>query len=564
MVTMPQTSTRRYRAPESDGTALIEPPAPQIASLVTANRAQAAQWATHGLPLADWRQQARGQLPALVAAHAERQTRAGVPPIAVPSASQWLAQPLIVTGHQPTWYHPGVWFKNFLTDQIARQLGGIALHLVVDNDVAGPATLAIPSGTTVQPQLVSLPLDRPSEGVPWEERPVLEPSLLATVAHRVREQFTLRPTHAGPLIVERMQPYLVALLDRATPQPPAGTQSDGHHGVRLGDCLAIARHGVEREAGLATFELNLSQLARTEPFGHFVDHLCRRAEELHQAYNEALAAYRVANRVRSRSHPVPALERDGPWIELPLWIYSAQRPHRRRAFVRLSGNAWQLSDRQGTNLAAEAYLAAVASGHDAMCEGDVVRVRPRALVTTLYARLMLGDLFVHGIGGAKYDEMTDALMARLWGIEPPGYVTATATFRLPLARPVAVGQPPARELARQIRDLTWHPERWVGDRRVQADPALADKVAALVAEKRAYVNTHRLRRCTAHEYAGFARIQAALQQLLAPLREALQAQYAQALAQEAQARWLASREFSLALFEDGLPSRLLALCPPLA
>jgi hypothetical protein len=46
--------------------------------------------------------------------------------------------------------------------------------------------------------------------------------------------------------------------------------------------------------------------------------------------------------------------------------------------------------------------------------------------------------------------------------------------------------------------------------------------------------------------------------------EALRAAHAQALAQQTQTRWLNSREFSLALFEDDLPSRLLALCPKLA
>lgn len=559
---MPEMGTRRYRAPEADGAALIEPPGPAIAALVAANRAHAAQWAASGLPLAVWRQQAREQLATLAAARADQEARAGLLPVALPPAAHWLSRPLIVTGHQPAWYHPGVWFKNFLTAQVARQLGGIALHLLVDNDVAGPAALAVPSGSAHQPQLVQLPLDRPYEGVPWEERPVLERSLLASVARRVREQFTLRPASQRPLVVERMEPYLGALLEGATGPAPADGRP-GRRAVRLGDCLAIARHAVEREAGVTTFELNISQLACTAPFGSFVDHLCRRADELRAAYNDALAEYRAANRVRSRSHPVPALEMDGPWIELPLWVYSPQRPQRRRAFVRQVGSGWQLSDRQGVTLASDQWLAAVASGRDAVCDAELVRVRPRALVTTLYARLMLGDLFVHGIGGAKYDEMTDALMARLWGIQPPAYVTATATFRLPLGR-AAGERRQASCLAQQLRDLRWHPERWIGDWRVQADPALAEKLAALAAEKRDYLRTHRLRRGTAEDYAGVARIQDALRQHLAPLADELRAEYAQALAEEAQARWLASREFSLALFEDDLPSRLLALCPAVA
>lgn len=559
---MPERGTRRYRAPEADGAALIDPPGCQIAALVAANRRLAAQWAAQGWPLAAWQRRARAQLATLVAAQAEEEARAGVLPCVLPPASRWLDRPLIVTGHQPLWYHPGVWFKNFLTAHIAQQLDGIALHLRVDNDVAGPATLAVPSHSAGQPLLMPLPLDRPAEGVPWEERPVQEPSLLASVARRVCDQFTLRVARGRPLVVERMQPYLTALVSQAATQAQGGCAVSGP-ALRLGDCLAIARHAVEREAGVTAFELNLSQLARTEPFGQFIDHLCRRAEELRQAYNDALAEYRAANRVRSRSHPVPALDAEGPWIELPLWIYGPQRPHRRRAFVRRCGNSWLLSDRQSVTLPAEPYLAAVASGNDAVCEGEVVRVRPRALVTTLYTRLMLGDVFVHGIGGAKYDEMTDGLMARLWGLTPPAYVTATATFRLPLAWPAVDGARVAA-LAQRLRDLTWHPERWVSDPQVQADATLAAKVAALAAEKRDYLRTHRLRRGSASDYAGLQRIQSALRQHLAPVAEALRAAHAQAVAQQTQTRWLNSREFSLALFEDDLPSRLLALCPKLA
>ena len=36
-----------------------------------------------------------------------------------------------------------------------------------------------------------------------------------------------------------------------------------------------------------------------------------------------------------------------------------------------------------------------------------IKLRTRALTTTLFARLVLSDMFLHGIGGAKYDQVTD-------------------------------------------------------------------------------------------------------------------------------------------------------------
>ena len=74
-------------------------------------------------------------------------------------------------------------------------------------------------------------------------------------------------------------------------------------------------------------------------------------------------------------------------------------------------------------------------------EARGIEIRPRALITTMYARLFLSDLFIHGIGGAKYDELTDAIIRRFFGIEPPAYMTVTGTVRLPIPRPATLRLP---------------------------------------------------------------------------------------------------------------------------
>ena len=61
-----------------------------------------------------------------------------------------------------------------------------------------------------------------------------------------------------------------------------------------------------------------------------------------------------------------------------------------------------------------------------------MRLRTRALTTTLFSRFLLGDLFIHGIGGAKYDELGDEIARRFFGIEPPGFLTVSMTLWLGL------------------------------------------------------------------------------------------------------------------------------------
>jgi hypothetical protein len=50
---------------------------------------------------------------------------------------------------------------------------------------------------------------------------------------------------------------------------------------------------------------------------------------------------------------------------------------------------------------------------------------------TLFVRLLLADQFVHGIGGGRYDQVADQIIATHFGIEPPAFSVTTATLYYP-------------------------------------------------------------------------------------------------------------------------------------
>jgi hypothetical protein len=106
-----------------------------------------------------------------------------------------------------------------------------------------------------------------------------------------------------------------------------------------------------------------------------------------------------------------------------------------------------------------------------------LKVRPRAIVTTLFARLFLGDLFLHGIGGAKYDELTDVLIERLYQVKPPVFLSVTATLRLPIEHE-HIAPERASQLKQTLRGLRFHPERYL-----TTDELRQDKVSRWIAEK---------------------------------------------------------------------------------
>jgi hypothetical protein len=80
------------------------------------------------------------------------------------------------------------------------------------------------------------------------------------------------------------------------------------------------------------------------------------------------------------------------------------------------------------------------------------------LTLTIWARLFLADLFIHGIGGAKYDRISDAIIADYFGLEPPEMACVSATLLLDLPRPSTTPET-IRGLRRSLRDLEWNPQR---------------------------------------------------------------------------------------------------------
>ncbi len=165
---------------------------------------------------------------------------------------------------------------------------------------------------------------------------------------------------------------------------------------------------------------------------------------------------------------------------------------------------------------------------------------------------------MHGIGGAKYDQVTDLVACRWLGAAPPPYLTATATFRLPL------GAPPPGEVERQVaearrtlREMKYHPERFGEARDVGAMSAAAFE--ELVAEKRRRVAEEPPRGAGKPRREAIVELNAAMRGGLTSAEQHLEAQLLALQESARQAEWKNGREFSFCLFSEELPERLSVL-----
>jgi hypothetical protein len=453
------------RSPRIDETWIALPELPRAAGLGHANRQQfaARDVSVQGRSLALLRAWTRREVLAAASEYTAGILGRPVSDVgadtADPAGAVWY-----VGGHQPTLFHPGVWVKNFVVGALARREQGIGLNLVVDNDTLSTTAVRVPAGTRDQPRVDQILFDEPRSTRPWEEARLINRALFESFPARVEEK--LSDWGIRPLLGE-FWPAAVRQADRSD---------------RLADCLTAARHCRERQWGNSNLELPLSRLCRLDPFLWFTAHLLAHMPRFHAHYNEVLREYRHVNRVRGRTHPVPDLRQDGGWFEAPFWIWKEGDVVRQRLFARQEGKEVLLSN--GTDVLAALPLTAE---KEACCAVEALRdlqnrgwrLRTRALTTTLFARLCLADLFVHGLGGAKYDEMTDRLIARFFHLPAPGFLLLSATVRLPLA-PHPVDPSDEVRLRRQLRELDYHSERHLPS-------AITPELAELVAEKNALI-----------------------------------------------------------------------------
>jgi hypothetical protein len=414
--------------------------------------------------------------------------------------------------------------KNFAICGLARQHGLTPINLIVDNDTVKSTSIHVP--VPHEAHFVSVPFDRWTGETPWERRSVADPEAFAFFPKRVAE--VMRGWHYQPLL-----PAYWADVCRLIREHPL-----------IGDCFAAARRNLERRWHCHNLEVPVSAVCRTEAFAWFACHLLADLPRFHSLYNDVVATYRRMHSIRSRSHPVPDLGAEGEWLETPFWGSVCTQSQRGRLYARHTSDGVEL--RAGTQIwpslpridgdATEAVRTWQQLEADGLC------VRSRALTNTLFARLFLADLFVHGIGGGKYDELTDEIIRRFYNVEPPDYLVISGTRLLPL--PLApVNAFDCQRLAHEVRDVYWNPQRHLP----------RESSNALIAEKQSWIERQPKNKEERRErFEKLREITATLREPLLREENALQAELATCRRQLEINAVLRRRDYAFVLYPEAL------------
>ena len=439
---------------------------------------------------------------------------------------------VVMSGHQPALFHPGVWYKNFSLSRLGERLGATPVNLIIDTDLCTHAWVKAPvhlqtdgvSSATVQ----TIPFDAIGPPVPFESRPIRDRDVFCTFASRAQERIQS--------IVQR--PLVLELWKHVDPQ---------RHGNLLGLTTAAARHALEGEHGLQTLELPISSVAQTESFGLFFLEIAQRIDSFHEAYNQNLQAYRKIHRIRSNAHPVPELTDSEGWWEAPFWIWTNEEPRRRPLYLKNLDSEIELTDKAKVRFR---FSKSNFVGQWLDWNRTSGAIRTRALTTTLYSRLMLSDLFLHGIGGAKYDQLTDAIAKQFFQVRLPSFSTLTATLKLPVSSP-DVSNADLSRLTSQKRDLLFHPETHISE----WTPELQDAADS----KKKWIATDLPQKQRKPRHDGIESANETLRKAVAADVQSLESETDRLSALVRDAEILHSREYSFCLFPETLIDDLRSL-----
>lgn len=294
---------------------------------------------------------------------------------------------VVMSGHQAEVWHAGILTKLFALREAAASLGARSAWVVVDQDANEPGVVRYPTRTASGQLETALwrisATDATATDTPIAARP-------AFTAAELEPNWGRQPAATGPAACG-LGAIRDALLDAAGEATLAGQ-------------LTRATRALLRRTGDADVWFNATAIART---GLFADLLARMAADpaaCVRAYNAAAAGHAGAG--------ISQLSESK--LELPLWRI---RPGAARGRV----TAGMLGQVPPAELA------------------------PRALLMTGMLRRAACDLFVHGLGGGRYDVVAEEWLRSWLGWELAPAVVATGTL---LARLEEEPPPAPEELAR--------------------------------------------------------------------------------------------------------------------
>ena len=287
-----------------------------------------------------------------------------------------LAQPIVMTGHQPTMHHPGILVKYIALAEQMRAKEAVGVELVIDHHVGLAGVVPIPKVVQGDHDV--------GDGLIRHHLPLL--SLDATVPLCWQSTQQPKPLDTADFLATENVTKGLGLMHELLGNHLDATDAAGQ--------LAMMTSKLRAPWVKPVQVVRASSLLQTPIGRRLVELMYEDPRSCVEAYNKAVQA--------CPDSKMRLLKVEEAQIELPLWK----------------------RDQAGKRAAVKVPITG-----ESVPELDALL--PRALLITAISRIGIADLFIHGRSGAVYDKVMEQWISQWLGIRPTGAVAISCTLTLP-------------------------------------------------------------------------------------------------------------------------------------
>lgn len=221
-----------------------------------------------------------------------------------------------------------------------------------------------------------------------------------------------------------------------------------------------------------------SKICQTQEYHIYVKDIINNIIRFNRCYNDSLGNFRKKYGIRNNNLPFPNLKIEDDLYELPFWFIDYDRKIRRPCYVRKINSTKSI-------LTLDLKKKEVIKLEDVR----INMLQPKAVTFTILLRMFYCDLFVHGVGGANYEEVTDNIIQSYYGVSPPYFLVVTETKYLPFTVDDKL-QTKLEKAQNRLRKINQAPHKFLSDedKLVNRKRKLVDKIREVDKSKKVRIS----------------------------------------------------------------------------
>jgi hypothetical protein len=314
---------------------------------------------------------------------------------------------IYVTGHQPEIFHPGILFKDLILNKLSLMHNAFPLHINVDTDIF--------EFKYIYPQIDDNNLNISKFEYHQDKLFMFEEFNLG------KETELLKILNDQELILkdilnESVYKFAFEYINKI--------KNLIYSKEKFHNISNIIRNNFLINNNMNIPTIKLSEFIQLDSFSYFVEIISNRNPEFIERHNNSLKKYRELHKIKNHAQPIPDMIEN----ELPFWELNNENGNRIHAKTPFNLNT---------------------------------TYSPRAITNTMFIRLFLSDLFIHGRGGARYEAISDSIIENFFGSKSSPYFIASATLYLENNNKFKTLNISLNELNVIIRDLNYSPEKFI-------------------------------------------------------------------------------------------------------